>query len=63
LSDMQLFKHTRGLGDSWSNSIRAAPIPNNPMSHHYKQTSTQKTKSKPKRNNRNNNQHTKGRAL
>ncbi|PKY96967.1 pyruvate kinase [Gardnerella vaginalis] len=24
LSDTQLFKHVRGLGDSWSNSIRAA---------------------------------------
>ncbi|MFP1711688.1 hypothetical protein ACLD5X_05195 [Gardnerella vaginalis] len=38
----QKFKHARGLGDSWSNNIRAAPIPNNPMINHYKQTSTQK---------------------
>ncbi|EPI58712.1 hypothetical protein HMPREF1579_01131, partial [Gardnerella vaginalis JCP8066] len=30
----QLFKHARGLGDSWSNSIRAAADTKyNPMTH------------------------------
>ena len=36
----QPFKHARGLGDSWSNSIRAAEDTKIPMAHAYKQAST-----------------------